>query len=210
MKMKKLKEMFKSKVKETEEKEEKNPNWTNPFEENLPQNPLDVESPLDKKVGGDSDVKVERESSYYRKIIADYKKLIESHKKLLLKWKTRCKTQKESYESYIKELKKLREEETKEYEFEIGKLNNLIGIMKTGRIKYVREIKIPNEYIPSENMTNHPSYPERTQLVSGMLFLQEIQQVEVREDYVLVVTNSGREIALDKEYDYLENLFSIK
>ena len=199
--MKKLKEMFKSKLKKTEEK------WTNPFEENIPQNPLD-ENPLDKKI-----VETEVEESYkkesHKKILA-YKKLIESHKKLLQRWKTRCKTQKESYESYIKELKKLREKEIEEHEFEIGKLNNLIGVMKTGRIKYVREIKLPNEYIPSDNMKDHPSYPPRTELVSGVVFLNEIQQVEVRENYVLLVTNSGREIALDKEYDYLENIFSIK
>lgn len=196
MKMKKLKEMFSpemfKKAKETEEPQK------NPLDENSQDNPLDEPK------------EAEPSSKSNKKIIADYKKLIESHKKLLLRWKTRCKTQKENYESYIKDLKKLREKEIEEHEFEIGKLNNLIGVMKTGRIKYVREIELPNEYVPSDNMKDHPAYPKRTQLVSGMVFLNEIQQVEVREDYVLLVTNSGREIALDKEYDYLENIFSIK
>jgi len=168
-----------------------------------PVNPLD-ENPLDEV----EEVQVEKVD--YKSLVEGYKTLIKSHKKLLERWKKRCKDQKENYLSFIDQLKRLREEETEKHELEIGKLNQLIGIMKTGRIRYEREIELPNRHIPSDNFENHPAYPPEKQIVSGVVFLQEIQQVEVRVDHILIVTNSGREIVLGKDYDYLQNIFSIK
>ena len=81
--------------------------------------------------------------------------------------------------------------------------------MKTGRIRYEATISQP----VSENMNwaaDDAIKNGSIEKVSGVLFLQEIQQVEVRPDHVLIVTNSGREIALGKAYNYLQDIFSIK
>ena len=103
----------------------------------------------------------------------------------------------------IRETNNLREialQESQKYEPKIDKLNQLIGILKTGRIKYESQIyhKISN---------NLPVNNTAVEKVSGVIFLKEIQQVEVRIDHILIVTNSGREIFLGKQYDYLEDLF---
>jgi hypothetical protein len=99
----------------------------------------------------------------------------------------------------------IREEEAQKYEAEIGRLNQLIGIMKTGRIRYESTIELPI----SDNFKGKID-DGMLEKISGVLFLQEIQQVEVRPDHVLIVTNSGREIRLGRAYDYLQNIFSIK
>jgi len=114
----------------------------------------------------------------------------EYYKKRLDKIKVVLKQDHKNWINSLKNMREIREEEAQKYEAEIGRLNQLIGIMKTGRIRYESQIK--------------------QDVVSGVLFLQEIQQVEVRPNHVLIVTNSGREIALGKAYDYLKDIFSIK
>ena len=114
----------------------------------------------------------------------------EYYKKRLDKIKVVLKQDHKNWINALNNMREIREEEAQKYEAEIGRLNQLIGIMKTGRIRYESQIA--------------------QDVVSGVLFLQEIQQVEVRPDHVLIVTNSGREIALGKAYDYLKDIFSIK
>ena len=114
----------------------------------------------------------------------------EYYKKRLDKIKVVLKQDHKNWINALNNMREIREEEAQKYEAEIGRLNQLIGIMKTGRIRYESQIE--------------------QEVVSGVLFLQEIQQVEVRPDHVLIVTNSGREIALGKAYDYLKDIFSIK
>jgi len=134
-------------------------------------------------------------------------KSAEFYKKRLEKLKSERKADNKNWLSALNNMSDIREEEAQKYEAEIGRLNQLIGIMKTGRIRYELEIPVVSsdfkfkEKIPSSMLVDK---------VSGVLFLQEIQQVEVRPDHVLIITNSGREIRLGKAYDYLQNIFSIK
>lgn len=135
-------------------------------------------------------------------------KSAEFYKKRLEKLKAERKADNKNWLSALNNMSDIREEEAQKYEAEIGRLNQFIGIMKTGRIRYELElpVELPSDFdfkekIPSSMLVDK---------VSGVLFLQEIQQVEVRPDYVLIVTNSGREIKLGKAYDYLQNIFSIK
>jgi len=123
-----------------------------------------------------------KSAEFYKKF---YKKRIE---------KLNCQRKQEgkNWLNALNSMRNIREEEAQKYEAEIGRLNQLIGIMKTGRIRYE---------LSDDGMLEK---------ISGVLFLQEIQQVEVRPDHVLIVTNSGREIKLGKAYDYLQNIFSIK
>jgi hypothetical protein len=122
----------------------------------------------------------QKSAEFYKKF---YKKRIE-------KLNSKRKQEGKDWLNALNNMRDIREEEAQKYEAEIGRLNQLIGIMKTGRIRYESTIEMEK--------------------ISGVLFLQEIQQVEVRPDHVLVVTNSGREIKLGKAYDYLQNIFSIK
>ena len=134
-----------------------------------------------------------------------YKKRIEKLKATIKVNLAKRKIEDKNWINALNNMSDIREEEAQRYEAEIGRLNNLIGIMKTGRIRYESTI----EYPISDNFSDllESSSVEK---VSGVLFLQEIQQVELRPDHVLIVTNSGREIKLGKSYDYLQDIFSIK
>ena len=131
-----------------------------------------------------------------------YKKF---YKKRIEKLNFQRKQEGKNWLNALNSMRNIREEEAQKYEAEIGRLNQLIGIMKTGRIRYESTIELPI----SDNFKGKID-DGMLEKISGVLFLQEIQQVEVRPDHVLIVTNSGREIKLGKAYDYLQNIFSIK
>ena len=124
----------------------------------------------------------------------------EFYKKKLEKLRKEIKEENKYFIKTLNNMRDIQQQEAEKYESEIHKLNQLIGIMKTGRIKY--EAK---EYYNISN--NLPIKNNGIEKVTGVIFLKEIQQVENRIDHVLIVTNSGREICLGKDYDYLENLF---
>ena len=134
-----------------------------------------------------------------------YKKRLEKLKAAIKINLAERKIEHKNWITALNSMRDIREEEAQKYEMEIGRLNNLIGIMKTGRIRYESTI----EYPISENFSDLLENGS-VEKVSGVLFLQEIQQVEVRPDHVLIITNSGREIKLGKAYDYLQDIFSIK
>jgi hypothetical protein len=134
-----------------------------------------------------------------------YKKRLEKLKAAIKINLAERKIEDKNWITALNSMRDIREEEAQRYEMEIGRLNNLIGIMKTGRIRYESTI----EYPISDNFSGLLDSGS-VEKVSGVLFLQEIQQVELRPDHVLIVTNSGREIKLGKSYDYLQDIFSIK
>jgi len=134
-----------------------------------------------------------------------YKKRLEKLKSAIKINLAERKIENKNWITALNSMRDIREEEAQRYETEIGRLNNLIGIMKTGRIRYESTI----EYPISDNFSDLLESGS-VEKVSGVLFLQEIQQVELRPDHVLIVTNSGREIKLGKSYDYLQDIFSIK
>ena len=134
-----------------------------------------------------------------------YKRRSELYKKKYISYRLQLSGEKGRHLGEMRSLRNLQEEQMQVLENQIGRLENLIGIMKTGRIKYETTVESPC----SENLRGSID-DGLVEKVSGVLFLQEIQQVEVRPDHVLLVTNSGREIRLGKAYDYLQNIFSIK
>jgi hypothetical protein len=136
-------------------------------------------------------VKKERTAEFYKKRLERLMKMQREEKKMWM--------------SAMRNLRELQEEELVKMEGEIDRLNQFIGIMKTGRIRYESTIQGP----VSENFNGFLD-SGKVEKVSGVIFLQEIQQVEVRPDHVLIVTNSGREIALGRAYDYLEKIFLVK
>jgi hypothetical protein len=152
---------------------------------------------------------MEKKTKLRSKLILNQKKDLqkktresEFYKKRLAKLRTQQKSENKHWLIALNNMRDIREEEAQKYEAEIGRLNNLIGIMKTGRIRYESTIEYP--------VSNNFDFCGAIDKVSGVLFLQEIQQVEVRPDHVLIITNSGREIKLGKAYDYLQDIFSIK
>jgi len=135
----------------------------------------------------------------------DYKKRLlksaEFYKKRIDKLKKEKKEENENLLIALKNINSLRHEEAEEFQKEIQKLYNLIGVMKTGRIKYEREVEGL-----TEKPTKNGGYLEM-QKISGVIFINELQQIEVRKDHVLLITKSNREIWLSNEYDFLDQLF---
>lgn len=43
--------------------------------------------------------------------------------------------------------------------------------------------------------------------VNGILLLKDIEQIEVREKDILLITKTGREITMGEDFKYLEDLF---
>lgn len=43
--------------------------------------------------------------------------------------------------------------------------------------------------------------------ISGILLLKDIEQIEVREKDILLITKNGREITMGEDFKYLEDLF---
>lgn len=41
----------------------------------------------------------------------------------------------------------------------------------------------------------------------GKILLKDIEQIEVREEYVLLITKTGREITMGSDFNYLKELF---
>jgi hypothetical protein len=135
----------------------------------------------------------------------DYKKRLlksaEFYKKRIDKLKKEKKEENENLLIALKNINSLRHEEAEEFQKEIQKLYNLIGVMKTGRIKYEREVEGL-----TEKPTKNGGYLEM-QKISGVIFINELEQVEVRKDHVILITKSQREIWLSSEYDFLDQLF---
>lgn len=129
-------------------------------------------------------------------------KSVDYYKKRLENLKKKQREDRKIWSKAMKNLRELQEERLQTLESEIDRLNQFIGIIKTGRIRYQSVIHTP--------VSNNFDFPGAVEMVSGVIFLQEIQQVEVRPDHVLIVTNSGREIQLGRAYDYLEKLFVVK
>jgi len=111
------------------------------------------------------------------------------YQKRIEKMKKDFKQQKSQWKKEMLNLRDLQEQRLEELEKEISRKTQLIGIMKTGRIKYHK----------------HDG-------TSGMVFLQELQQVETstRGDIVTLITKSGNKILLSKMYNYLTDLFIAK
>jgi hypothetical protein len=109
--------------------------------------------------------------------------------KRIEKLKKDFKQEKAQWKKEMHNLRDLQEQQLNELEKEITQKTQLIGIMKTGRIKY-----------------------RKNDGTSGMVFLQELQQVETstRGDIVTLTTKSGNKIQLSKMYNYLTDLFLAK
>jgi DNA-binding LytR/AlgR family response regulator len=69
------------------------------------------------------------------------------------------------------------------YENEYRKIKNMFDTLKSGVIKYTRDKDV------------------------GKFLLKDIEQVEIREKYVLLITKTGREITLGHDFNYLKELF---
>jgi DNA-binding LytR/AlgR family response regulator len=69
------------------------------------------------------------------------------------------------------------------YEKEYHKTKQMFDTLKSGAIKYTRGKDV------------------------GMILLKDIEQVEIREKDVLLITKTGREITMGNDFNYLKELF---